>query len=94
MGFQSVPNLVPYIKLSLYCHRSVLVDQIPLQLDREGIKEREDGEGGAIIRGRRLFQIFPSKGGNYSRDGYYSRKYTSHVSQQTTNNYHPSSNRL
>ena len=45
-------------------------NQSPLQLDREGIKERENGERGAggggggrwaIIRGRRLFQIFPSK---------------------------------
>ena len=47
------------------------MDQIPLQLDREGIKEREDGErdgGGGIIRGRQLFQIFPSKGGDYSRE--------------------------
>ena len=50
-----------------------MLDQIPLQLDREGIKEREDGErggAGTIIRGRRLFQIFLSKerGGDYSRE--------------------------
>ena len=47
-----------------------LLDQSALQLDREGIKERENGERGeggggggrwAIIRRRRLFQIFPSK---------------------------------
>jgi len=49
-----------------------LLDQIPLQLDREGIKGREDGERGG--GGRRLFEgglfrIFPPK-----RDGY-SRKY-------------------
>ena len=25
---------------------------------------------------RRLFQIFPSNGGDYSRDGYYSKKYS------------------
>ena len=61
----------------------------------------ERGAGGAIIRERRLFQIFPSKGGDYlrvaifkSRDGYYSRKYGSHASQLTTNNYQPGGNRL
>ena len=27
-------------------HSSVLLDQIPLQLDKEGIKEREDGDRG------------------------------------------------
>ena len=36
-------------------HYSVLLDQNPLQLDREGIKEREDGKRGGV----RLF-----KGGN------------------------------
>ena len=51
-----------------------MLDQIPLKLDREGIKEREDDEkgcgggGAAIIRERRLFLIFPSKGGDYSRE--------------------------
>ena len=43
---------------SLNRHSSVLLDQVSLQLDREGIKEREDGDRdgeGAIIRGRRLF---------------------------------------
>ena len=49
-------------------------DHIALKLDREGIKGREKskrgerGGGGAIIRERRLFQIFPSNGGNYSRE--------------------------
>ena len=51
-----------------------MLDHTALQLDREGIKEREDGERGSeaggggktIIRGRRLFYIFPSKGGDYS----------------------------
>ena len=65
---------------SLNRHWSVLLDQIPLQLDREGIKESEDGmrsgEGGdypreAIIldisiKGARLFE-----GGDYSKEGYY-----------------------
>ena len=41
--------------------------RISLQLDREGIKEREVkmtiGVGGG-----RLFSIFPSKGGYYSRE--------------------------
>ena len=32
--------------LSLNCHQSVLLDQAPLQLDREGIKARENGERG------------------------------------------------
>ena len=32
-----------------------MLDQIPLQLDREGIKEREDGEGGGG-GGVRLFE--------------------------------------
>ena len=74
MVFLSVPNLVPWLNIqSLNRHWSVLLDQIPLQLDREGIKEREDGErggAGTIIRGRRLFQIFLSKegGGDYSRE--------------------------
>ena len=49
-----------------------MLDQIPRQLDmhREGIKGREDGErrGGVIIQGRQLFQMFPSKGDNYSRE--------------------------
>ena len=57
---------------SLNHHRSILLDQTPLQLDREGIKQGEDGEkgggGGAIIRGRQLFQIFLSEGGDYSRE--------------------------
>ena len=39
---------------SLNRHWSVLLDQIQLQLDREGIKEREDGERGG--------------GGDYSRE--------------------------
>ena len=40
---------------SLNRHWSVLLDQIQLQLDREGIKEREDGERGG-------------GGGDYSRE--------------------------
>ena len=43
----------------------VLLDLAPLQLEREGIKEREDGERGG---GGRLLE-----GGDLSRDGYYSR---------------------
>ena len=43
---------------------------IPLQLDRKGIRESEDGERGG--RGdysrRRLVLIFPSNGGVYSRE--------------------------
>ena len=60
-----------------------MLDQIPLQLDMEGIKESEDGmrggEGGDYsreviildisIEGGRLFE-----GGDYSKDSFYSRK--------------------
>ena len=69
------------------------MDQIPLSLDREGIKEREDGQSGG---GGRLFQNISIKGGggDYSRDGYHSGKYASHASQLTTNNYQPGGNHL
>ena len=40
------------------------MDQIPLKLNREGIKEKEDG-------GRGGWGLV----GNYSKDGYYLRKY-------------------
>ena len=45
------------------------LDQNPLQLDSEGIKERENGER---AEGRQLFEgghfsIFPSKGGGIIR---------------------------
>ena len=36
-----------------------MLDQAPLQLDREGIKEREDGErgkGGRLLEGRLVFE--------------------------------------
>ena len=53
-------------------------------VDREGIKEREDGERGWGVsdysREAIIFDISIKKGqlfegGNWSRDGYYSRKY-------------------
>ena len=47
-----------------------MLDHIPLHLDREEIKEREDDGGGSwgtIIRGIRSFQTFLSKVGDYSR---------------------------
>ena len=54
--FSSLINLMNH-------HWSVLLDHIALQLDREGIKGREDGEKsageGAIIRGRRLIKGRP-----------------------------------
>ena len=79
MGFLSVSNfsgsLINF--QSLNRHWSLLLDQIPLQLDREGIKEREDdergGEGGgrlfreainrgtAIIRGNTVVQVDKKK---------------------------------
>ena len=47
MGFLSVPNLIPWLNIqSLNHHWSVLLDEIPLQLDKEGIKERENDETG------------------------------------------------
>ena len=85
MGFFSTLNLVPSLLFNvpgseLESSLMNLPRQTPLQRDREGIKEREDGEkdregGCAIIPGRLLFSIFPSKGNDYSRGGYYSRKY-------------------
>ena len=38
---------------SLNCHCSVLLNQTPLPLDKEGIKEREDWErnGGRLLKG-------------------------------------------
>ena len=48
-------------------HRSVLLDQILLQLDREEIKEREDSEIGGEEEGD-YFKYFPSKRGDYSRE--------------------------
>ena len=48
-----------------------MLDHIALQLDREGIKGREDGErsgGRRLFDGGEYFEIFPSKGGYYSRE--------------------------
>jgi len=43
-----------------------LLDQIPLQLDREGKKEREDGErregGGRLYEGVDYFKYFHQRG--------------------------------
>ena len=50
---------------SLNCHWSVLLDQTPLQLDREGIKEREGGKrggGGRLSEGGDYFQYFRLRG--------------------------------
>ena len=83
MGFLSVPNLVPWLIFRAWIITDiVLLNQISFQLDREGIKEREDGErvGGdywreAIISNIsiKVGQFF--EGGDYLRDGYYLRKY-------------------
>ena len=48
---------------SLNRHWSVLLDQIQLQLDREGIKEREDGERGRGGGGGAIIRVF--EGGDY-----------------------------
>jgi len=42
-----------------------LLDQTPLQLDREGITKRKDGErggGGRLFEGGDYFQYFPLRG--------------------------------
>ena len=44
-----------------------MLDQIQLQLDREGIKEREDGErggggGGRLFKGGDYFEYFHQRG--------------------------------
>ena len=79
MGFLSVPTLVLWLIFTawiegLHRHWSVLLDHIALQLDNREDKRkrrwREEREGG-----RRLFLHIPSKEGDYSRDGYNSRKY-------------------
>ena len=58
MGFLSVPNLIPWLNIqSLNRIVTDLLDQIPLQLDREGIKDREDDES-----------FFLGGGGDYSRE--------------------------
>ena len=45
------------------------MDQIPLQLEREGIKEREDGEGGGGDYSREvIISNISIKGGDYSRE--------------------------
>ena len=60
-----------------------MLDQIPLQLDRKLIKESKDGmrggEGGDYLREVIILNISIKGGqlfnrGDYSRDGYYSRK--------------------
>ena len=67
MSFLSVPNLVSLFNIqcqyprrqSLNRHWSVLLDQTPLQLDREGIKEREGGKrggGGRLSEGMAIIQ--------------------------------------
>ena len=70
LGLLSVPSLVPW-KIFRDWIVIVLLDHTAIQLDREGIKGREDGERD----GGRLFKIFPSKRRDYSREGYYPRKY-------------------
>ena len=51
---------------SLNRHWSVLLDQIQLQIDREGIKEREDGERGGGVEGGGGGR--GGGGGDYSRE--------------------------
>ena len=59
----------------LRCHWSVLLDQTPIRAHPPDLPLWVSIGGyvqwweGAIFRGRRLFQIFPLKGGDYSRSG-------------------------
>jgi len=56
MGFLSVPNLVPWLIFSvniLGVRVWILLDQTPVELEMEGIKEREDGEK---VWSERLFE--------------------------------------
>ena len=48
-----------------------MLDQIPLQLDKEGIKVRKDGKwggGGQLFKGGNHFQYFRLGGGDYLRE--------------------------
>ena len=63
LGFLSVPSLVPW-KIFRDWIVIVLPDHTAIQIDREGIKGREDGERD----GGRLFKIIPSKRRDYSRE--------------------------
>ena len=60
-----------HLRQSLNRHRSVLLDQIPLRLDKEGIKVRKDGKwggGGQLFKGGNHFQYFRLGGGDYLRE--------------------------
>ena len=60
-----------HLRQSLNHHWSVLLDQIPLQLDKEGIKVRKDGKWGGVgqlFKGGNHFQYFRLGGGDYSRE--------------------------
>ena len=65
MGFLSVQIRGSLINFqSLNHHWSVLPDQIPLQLDREKIREREDGErGGGVYSKEAIILNISIKGG-------------------------------
>ena len=68
MGFLSVPNLVPWLIFRAWIITDiVLLDKISLQLDREVIKERQDGErvgggGGQLLKGGHYFKYFHQRG--------------------------------
>ena len=64
MGFLSVPNLIPWLIFGAW----IVPEQfcwITLHFNLAG-RGSKGWRGAAIIRGRRL--LFPSKGGDYSRD--------------------------
>ena len=75
MGFLSVPNLVPWLILrARNGHWWVLLDQIPLKLDQEELKERKAGKRGgegddhsreAIIFNISIKREWLFKGGDY-----------------------------
>ena len=65
MSFLSVPNFSLIYFQSLNRHWSVFLDKIPLQLDKGGIKEREDGKrgrGGGLFEGGDYFKNYDQRG--------------------------------
>ena len=75
MGFFSVPNLVPRLIFRDWIVTDrFLLDQSLLQLDRKGIKEREDSEigggGGGVDYSREsIFKNISIKGGQLFEEG-------------------------
>ena len=73
MGFSSVPNLVPWLVFRAWIVTDLAGSGTVSPWQGGHKRERRHGEGdqggggGGVMRGRRLVQIFLSKGGDYSR---------------------------